>query len=290
MTTLIVGCGYLGRRVGRLLRERGERVFGTTRNPRRATELTASGIEPVLADVLVPDSLDTLPEVERVLYCVGFDRAAGIPMRTVYVEGLRNVLAWVTGTFVYAGSAGVYGQGDGEWVAEESPTEPRHEAGRVCLDAERLAREFGEERGLSVVVLRFSGLYGPGRIPRRDVVARGAPIAGDPGKFLNLIHIEDAARAAIAALGQEAGGHLYLVTDDRPVARGEFYELVARHLGAPPPRFVIPEAGSPEAQREESNKRLSNRRMRTELGIIPRYPDIDTGIPAVLREEAGGFV
>ena len=61
MTTIIVGCGYLGQRLATRLRQRGERVYGTVRSPKRAAELAGQGIEPLIADVLVPDSLDRLP-------------------------------------------------------------------------------------------------------------------------------------------------------------------------------------------------------------------------------------
>jgi nucleoside-diphosphate-sugar epimerase len=287
VTTLIVGCGYLGRRVGRLLARRGERVLGTTRSEARAAELRAWGIEPVLADVLDPGSLRALPPSDRALYCVGFDRSAGVALRTVYVDGLRNVLerlAGSTGRLVYASSTGVYGQDDGGWVDEDSATEPRHEAGCVGLDAETLARGVGAERGVPVVVLRFSGLYGPGRILRRSSLLNGEPITGDPRKFLNVIHIDDAAEATVAALDRGIAGGIYLVTDDRPVAREEFYNLAAVHLGAPAPRFETPAEGTPEARRESANKRVSNRRMRVKLGVELSYPDITTGIPAAIRE------
>ena len=231
-----------------------------------------------MADVLIAGSLNNLPAADRVFYAVGFDRAAGVPMRTVYVDGLRNVLDRLAGRIdrlVYASSAGVYGQSDGEWVDEDSPTEPRHDTGRVCLNAEAAAR------GVGAVVLRFSGLYGPGRIPRRASVLKGDPIAGDPGKYLNLIQIDDAAGATAAALDRGAVGRTYLVTDDRP-GSGRVLRPVAGVLEAPAPRFVAPADGSPESRREEANKRLSNRRMRSELGVRLQYPDITTGVPAAL--------
>jgi nucleoside-diphosphate-sugar epimerase len=52
MTTLIIGCGYLGRRLGALLLQDGGRVFGTVRSHSRAAEIAGLGIEPVIADVL----------------------------------------------------------------------------------------------------------------------------------------------------------------------------------------------------------------------------------------------
>lgn len=286
ITTLIVGCGYLGQRVGRILSDRGERVFGTTRRPEKAAELAVWGVEAVVADVLDPDSLAAFPEADRVLYCVGFDRSAGVPIRTVYVDGLRHALGRLidrAGKLVYVGSTGVYGQDDGGWVDEDSPAHPRTESGRACLEAETVVRGYKAEGELPLAVVRFSGLYGPGRIMRRESLLRGEPIVGDPTKYLNLIHIEDAAAAAVAALDRGKAGALYLASDDRPAPRSEFYALAAESLHAPPPRFEPPAPGSPAAGREESNKRVSNRRIRVELGLTLRYPDIRSGVPAALE-------
>ena len=289
--TLIFGCGYLGRRAARLLLTRGDHVFGTTRTPARGSELAALGIEPVLADVLDPSTLDGLPEVDAVLYCVGFDRSAGRPIPEVYVGGLSHALdrlAGRVGTLVHASSTGVYGGDHGDWVDETSPTDPRTESGRACLEGEGLVRDWEANGPGRATILRFSGLYGPGRVMRRDSLLRGEPVVGDPEKFLNLIHIDDAASASVAALDAAGTGALYLISDDRPSPRREFYARVAEALGAPPPRFRPPAPGSPESSREGSNKRVSNRRMHADLGVALRYPDIEAGVPAALLGDASG--
>jgi nucleoside-diphosphate-sugar epimerase len=286
VSTLIIGCGYLGRRLNALLLQGGGRVYGTVRSPSRAGELAGVGIEPVVADVLQPESLRGLPRADRVFYCVGFDRSAGAAMRSVYVDGFQNVLDVLPATverLVYASSTGVYGQTDGEWVDEDSPTCPQHESGRVILEAEGRLRSWAESRASSAVVLRFAGLYGPGRIVRRTILERGEPIPGDPDKFLNLIHIDDAARAATAALHTIEPQPVYLVGDDRPVTRREYYSVAARTLGAPEPRFAPPEPGSPEAARDATSKRVDNRRMKRGLLVKLLHPDITTGLPAALE-------
>ncbi len=278
-TTLIVGCGYLGRRVAARLTHH-DRVFGTCRSNARAAELAALGVEPIVADVLQPETLAGLPTVDRVLYCVGFDRAAGVPMRTVYVEGLSNFLTAQRGRFgrfVYASATSVYGQDDGGWVTEDDPAEPTTESGRVVRAAERLVSELA---GADHELIRFSGLYGAGRIVRRAALERGEAIAGDPEKWLNLIHIDDAASAAIAVLDAGKAGRIYHATDDQPVRRREYYTLAAALLDGPEPRFV-PSDGS----REEPNKRVSNARIKAELGCAPTYPSISEGLPAVIDEE-----
>jgi nucleoside-diphosphate-sugar epimerase len=80
---------------------------------------------------------------------------------------------------------------------------------------------------------------------------------------------------------------LYLVADDRPAPRREFYRLIAEVLGAPEPRFEPTEPGSPEAGREGSNKRVANGRIKAELGWSPVYPDIVSGVPASIAAESG---
>ncbi len=284
-TTLIVGCGYLGTRVAGLLLQRGERVLGTVRTLARADLLRSQGIEPVIADVLDPDSLRTLPPADRAFYGVGYDRASGSGLRAVTVDGLRNALGGLAGRvgrLVYASSTGVYGPGPEDRVDEDSPTLPIHDSGRATLEAEDLLRETAACGGVSAIILRFAGLYGPGRVLRRASLERGEPIAGDPDRPLNLIHLADAATATVAALDRGQPGRIYVVSDDRPLPRRAYYTLAAALLGAPRPSFVPPLAGSPEALREASSKRVSNRRLRIELGVKLAFPDIDTGLPDAL--------
>jgi nucleoside-diphosphate-sugar epimerase len=287
---LIIGCGYLGQRVGAILCQKGGRVFGTVRSPARAAEIVRLGIEPVIADVLDLESLRGLPDAECVFYSVGFDRTAKATMRSVYIDGLQNVLDRLpsqTARVVYASSTGVYGQTGGEWVDEESATNPMHESGQICLEAERRVRAWSNSRDelASAIILRFAGLYGPGRVVRRSMVERGEPIPGDPAKFLNLIHIDDAAQAAIAALETTSPDFLYVIADDRPVSRQEYYSLIAGLVGAPEPSFEVPQPGALDAHRDATNKRVRNQRMRERLGLELRYPDITAGLPACLDWE-----
>jgi nucleoside-diphosphate-sugar epimerase len=288
VSTLIIGCGYLGQQLGIMLRQRGERVVGTVRSASRATVIGGLGIEPVIADVLAPDSLTQLPEAERVFYCVGFDRAAGSSMRTVYVDGLQNVLDQLprpVTRFVYASSTGVYGQTDGQWVDESSPTCPQHESGKVCLEAEDRVFSWARTGNgcASAVILRFAGLYGPGRFVRRSILERGEPIAGDPRKFLNLIHIDDAAQAAAAALTAAQPDPIYVVCDDRPVTRAEYYTRLATLLGTPEPRFEPPRPESPETARDATNKRINNHRIKRSLRLDLIHPDLKSGLSASLQ-------
>lgn len=111
---------------------------------------------------------------------------------------------------------------------------------------------------------------------------KGDPIIGDPSKWLNLIHIDDAAMVGVKALDHAPPGSLFIATDSRPVQRSEFYGLIAKLLGASDPTFIIPEPGSPESRREESNKRASNRKLLSSLIERNELMTVESGIPDAL--------
>lgn len=276
---LIIGCGYLGRHIAALWCAQNHRVFATTRSMARADEWRALGLQPILCDVLDPASLRSLPPVESIAYCIGLDRSTGVSMHSLYVGGLANVLAAVlrpAPRFVYVSSTSVYGQTEGEEVDESATAEPQEESGKVTLEAEQLLRA----RLPSAVILRFSGIYGPDRLMRRQAIKSGEPIVGDAEKWLNLIHVEDGGLVVMAADERAAPGSLYNVSDGAPVRRRGFYTKLAEILGAPPPRFVQPPTGAVVPSHERGHRRVVSRRMRVELGVTLRYPDHEAGLIA----------
>jgi nucleoside-diphosphate-sugar epimerase len=277
-TKLVIGCGYLGLRVALRWREQGHRVFATTRSDERAAEFRRLGLEPVGCDVLDRGSLGSLPAASTVLYCVGFDRGQGVTMQRVFVEGLANVLDHVPrpNRFVHVSSTGVYGQSDGEWVDESSATEPQDKAGQTVLEAERLLRD----RLPEALVLRFAGIYGPGRLIHARAVREGQPLTGDPDKFLNLIHVDDGASAVLAGAAQARPGQICNVCDDEPVRRGEFYQLLAHRMGAPEPRWLPGSSLDARGRHERGNRRIRNRRLRQDWRVELLYPTYREGLLA----------
>jgi nucleoside-diphosphate-sugar epimerase len=202
-------------------------------------------------------------------------------MRSVFVDGLANVLDHLPRPqrFIYVSSSSVYGQTGGEWVDEESATEPLEESGKIVLEAERLL----QKRLPEAIILRFGGIYGPGRLLRQKTIEAGEPIVGDSDKWLNLIHVEDGAAAVIVAQQRGQPGCTCNICDDQPVRRREFYTELARRLGAPPPRFVPPPADQLPPPHEMANRRIRNRQIREELHVDLQYATYIAGLAASVR-------
>ncbi|HET6328808.1 MAG TPA: SDR family oxidoreductase [Planctomycetaceae bacterium] len=284
MRALVIGCGYLGRRVAALWRSEGMQVSALTRSSANAATLAEQAIEPVLGDVLLPDTLRSLPAADIVLYAVGYDRQAAASKRDVYVRGLANVLENLPSSvrrLCYVSSTSVYGQDEGEWVDETSETTPANEDGQIVLAAEQTVRQLCPA-GVATV-LRFSGIYGPGRLLRRiESIRSGEPIAANPDGFLNLIHVDDGAQIVCRLAKRDAVQATYLVTDDQPIRRREYYGRLAKLVGAAEPAFQFEASSEPGGL----NKRCSNARLKAELGAIFRFPTIESGLASAVGERA----
>lgn len=280
---LLFGCGYLGLRVARRWREAGDRVVAVTRSAATGQRFADEGLEPLVAEVTQPGSLRNLPAADTMLFAVGYDRSAEPTIQQVYAEGFRNVLDALpreTGRVIYISTTGVYGNAGGGGVDEQTPPAPTRDGGKASLAAEKiLAESPWADRG---VALRLAGIYGPDRLPYLAKLRAGEPIAAPRNGSLNLIHVDDAATATLAAASVESPPSVVCVSDGSPPQRGDYYAEVARLLGAPEPNFVEPETDSPRAARAAADKRVANRLLREHLGVSLRYPTYREGLAAIL--------
>ncbi|MEM1062839.1 MAG: NAD-dependent epimerase/dehydratase family protein [Planctomycetota bacterium] len=283
---LVIGCGYLGRRVADRWRAEGLSVAALTRNESRSADFRSAGLSPVVGDLLDRDSLAGLPEADVMLVAVGYDRTAGPSKRQVYVDGLSNLLeatAGRVGRVVYVSSTSVYGVTDGGEVNDDTEAVPGGEAGQICLDAERLFDE-PVYRDVTSVVLRLAGIYGPDRLLRRAGQLRGGePILGNPQAWLNLTHVDDAASAVIAAATHRQPRARYLISDDEPVRRIDYYGRLAEILGTGPPVF---DASAVPRHAGGLGKRCVARGAREDLVTAWTFPTYREGLTdAVERSE-----
>jgi len=275
MSKLIIGCGYLGHRVAQKWRENGDEVYALTRSTETAKQFQQAGLIPIIGDVMQPETLSFPENITTCLYAIGLDRSAGFSQREVYVGGLSNVLqteSFQPERLIYISSTSVYGQTDGSQINEESATEPDRDNGVVCVDAETLVRD---QLKMPWNILRLSGIYGPGRLlARKEKLAAREPMHGNPDGYLNLIHVDDAVQAVLKCEATpDAANELFLISDDRPILRREYYTLLSKQFGTPEPVFA-------EADNSNLAKRCDNSKARKLLGFAPVYPTIAEGVPA----------
>jgi len=285
---VIVGCGYVGRRVARRERATGRRVTGLVRGAESAAALAALGAAAVRADLDRPGAAADLALGGARLYWF-----APPPPDGVVDTRLRGFLAAIPADglperVVLISTTGVYGDCGGAWVDESRPPAPQAERARRRLDAERALAEWSAATGIPAVVLRVPGFYGPGKLPEARLRG-GEPVLREAqSPWSNRVHVDDLVRACVAAMDRGRPGAVYNVSDGHPTTMTDYFNRVADALGLPrPPQIDTAEAGGRLSAGMRSylaeSKRLDNRRMREELGVEPDYPDLATGLAACVK-------
>ncbi len=287
-TVVIVGCGYVGGVVARLEQARGARVVGVVRSTSGCERLAAAGIEPVQAD-LDATPLPSLPLAGARLYYFlpppprGRDdpRLAGF-LAAMAPESLPERVVLISTT-------GVYGDCGGAWVDESRPPAPQADRAHRRFAAEQALRGWSAVSGVPGVILRVPGIYGPGKLPL-ERLRRGEPVLREAdAPWSNRVHVEDLAQACVAAMDRGHPGAVYNVSDGHPSTMTDYFNRVADAAGLPrPPAISLAEAGAQLSEGMRSylaeSKRLDIRRMREELGVEPRYADLDEGLAQAVRE------
>lgn len=256
---LIFGLGYTAARIASALRAQGWRVDATG----SAGNLTfgdQKAVEAALADA--SHILSSVPPAS------GSD-----PVLDTYGRELAG--KWLG----YLSSTGVYGDAQGAWVDEGSPTGGGRRSARAESDARWLdlgARNF-----------RLPGIYGPGRSALDRVRAGKANRIDLPGQVFSRIHVDDIVSGIVAGIERNAPPGAYNLADDLPCSQNAVIEEAARLLGIePPPLLTLEEANlSPMARGfYAENRRVANGKARRLLGWRPLYPTYREGLAAIMAQ------
>jgi len=279
---VIGGCGYVGNALARLLLDEGHEVFGI----RRDVSKLEPGVVGIPGDMARPESLGPAPSrVEYVVFAASPDEGSERAYRKAYLDGLAGLLEWLADEgqrpkrIVMTSSTSVYGQRRGERIDEDSPTHPTQFRGETLLASERLLAA----SGLSSVVVRLGGIYGPGRGGLVDRGRAGELRLRGFEHFTNRIHRDDAAGLVRHVLFHEAPASLYLGVDDEPADEASLFQWLAAELGVDPPAEAEANEGE-TGRRAAGSKRCSNRLAR-ESGYRFRYPTFREGYRELIRED-----
>lgn len=317
MTVLVTGAtGFTGGHLAATLARQGDGVRALVRPKSRArfdrSPLPAAGVQAVEGDLGDRAALMRATEgVEVVYHIAATYREAGQPdsaYRAINVDGTRNLLEAArsggTRRLVHCSTGGVHGHIEHPPADEDAPLNPGDVYQETKLEAEQLARQFGLDTGLDVVVARPIGIYGPGdtRFLRmfRGLKRGRFPMLGSGRAFYHLTYIDDLVEGfRLCGTHAAAAGRTYILAGPRYTTLEELVALVARELGVRPPRIhwpvwpfwtagvlcemiCVPLRVEPPLYRRRvdfytKSRAFDTKRARTELGFAPKV-DLEEGI------------
>ena len=252
------GTGFIGGRLVRRLRDRGDDVVALVRSPDKALELEKIGVELVQGDLTDTEAIRRGVEGAdgafhgAAIYKVGIPKSDHEHMFDTNVRGTERVLdaAIQAGVprIVYLSTVNVFGNTGGEVVDEayERQTdnngflsyydETKYEAHQVALD--RIAK------GAPIVIVQPGGVYGPddhseiGNMIGQFRSGR-LPAVPFPDLGFNLVHVDDVAEGCLLAFEKGEIGQSYVLGGEISTMRG-MLEKVAQIAGKKPPTRTLP--------------------------------------------------
>ncbi len=259
----IFGLGYTAKRIATAMEPRG-------------WSINATGSD---GDIDFGDSQAVhraLGAASHILSSVPPDRKAGSdPVLHAYGKALEGRALY------YLSSTGVYGDRQGAWVDETTPTIAEAGSGRRNARAEADAAWLA----LGARSFRLPGIYGPGR-SALDRVREGKARRIDlPGQVFSRVHVDDIVSGVVAAIEQNAPAGAYNLGDDLPASGNAVTEHACALLGIEPPKLEsLEEANLSEMARGfyAENRRIANGKAKRVLGWRPQYPTYVEGLSALM--------
>lgn len=236
MRVLVIGgSGFLGSHVSDQLTEDGHKVviFDRVPSPWISPKQTM-----LVGDLLNKDKLAEAVTGCEVVYnfagVADLDEALHQPLETVRLNVLGNVQVLEScrqanvKRYLYASTVYVYSREGGFYRCSKQ-------------SAEHYVEEYQRSYGLDYTILRYGSLYGP-RSDHRNGLWRIVKDAleneivsyhGNPEAMREYIHVEDAARASVDALGEDFHNQHVVLTGQEPMRVSDLLKMLAEILGRP---------------------------------------------------------
>lgn len=284
---LVLGAGYTALAAIKQIRDRFDKVTATSRTVQKCLELAAHHkIQSLEFDGKCASAqlIDAVQDASHILVSIA-PNDSGDPVLNSLAEAMGNAtkLKWIG----YLSTVGVYGDHDGAWVDETTPPQPQSLRSKQRLAAEGDWQRLADRLGLSLSILRLSGIYGPGRNGFINIEKGRSRRLVKAGQVFNRIHRDDIVTAIERAMEHHYHGILN-ITDDCPAPPQDVVTYAHALYGTSPPDPIDFETAplSPMARSfYGENKRVRNARSKAELGMEYRWPDYKTALNHMWAED-----
>ena len=230
---VIGGAGFLGSHVADALRASGYDVCIYDRN---RSEWLRHDQQMIIGDIMDVKGVEEAIRGADIVYnfaaLADLNLALDKPLETVRINVLGNAHVLEAcrrngvKRFIYASTVYVYSREGGFYRCSKQA-------------AEHYVEEYQRVYGLDYTILRYGSLYGPRadhtnglyRIVRNALETGVIRYEGSPDTLREYIHVEDAANASVAALGDDFRNQSVVLTGQEPMKIIDLLEMLAEILG-----------------------------------------------------------
>ena len=188
----------------------------------------------------------------------------------------KSKVKWIT----YLSATSVYGDHNGQWVDENSKTNPTSSNGIDRLKVEKSWMKLATTKDLPFQIFRLSGIYSN----QRNVLARlksgEVKTINKKNQFFSRIHVEDIANILFNSLTNFKPKEIYNISDDRPASSEEVALYGAKLLNINNPKTIEIASLENEVLKNfyKDSKKVSNQKMKKAFNYRLKYPTYVEGL------------
>jgi len=199
----------------------------------------------------------------------------------IVIKNFKNILdnskvKWIT----YLSATSVYGNHNGDWVDENSKTNPTSTKGIDRLSAEKSWLNLAEKNNLPLQILRLSSIYSN----QNNILSRlkegNTKIINKKNQFFSRIHVEDIANILFKSLQNFKAKEIYNLSDDKPASTEEVILYGSKLLNTEKPETV--ELTSIKSEKVKNfykdSKKVDNKKMKEFFNYKLKYPTYIEGL------------
>ncbi len=279
----IIGCGDIGFRVARELIKQNHQVQATIHFEEGTKVPQSAGIETIIANFDYQEDVPELPLLGRKLFYLMPPQGGGSSDFRMLNFCRKLSPDNYPAKIVYISTSGVYGDCGDALVTEETPLNPMSSRAKRRVSAENQLRDQADKFGFELVILRVTGIYGPGRLPIAQLQKGHEVLIAEDAPRTNRIHSLDLVQICLAAMEKGEDGDIFNVCDGEESSMSQYFMAVAERYDLPQPQQL----SWAEAEKMmnpltfsflKESRRMSNQKMVEKLAIKLQYPTLEKGL------------
>jgi nucleoside-diphosphate-sugar epimerase len=204
----------------------------------------------------------------------------------IVIKSFKNIfdnskIKWIT----YLSATSVYGNHNGDWVNENSKTNPTSTNGIDRVNAEKSWLNFAEKKNLPIQIFRLSGIYSNQNNILTRLKTGNAKIIDKKNQFFSRIHVEDIANILFKSLQNFKSKEIYNVSDDKPTSSEELILYGSKLLNIEKPNVVNLSTIESEMVKNfyKDSKKVNNKKMKEFFNYKLKYPTYVEGLDHILN-------
>ena len=188
----------------------------------------------------------------------------------------NSKIKWIT----YLSATSVYGNHNGDWVDENSKTNPTSTNGIDRLSAEKSWLSLAERNNLPLQILRLSGIYSNQNNILTRLKEGNTKIINKKNQFFSRIHVEDISNILFKSLQNFKAKEIYNVSDDKPASTEEVILYGSKLLNTKKPETVELVSIKSEMVKNfyKDSKKVDNKKMKEFFNYKLKYPTYIEGL------------